>query len=101
MTDTTAHRGRLPPPVSAVWDWQTYAACRNTDGAVFFHPAHERGPAARAREAAAKRICAGCPVAGACLRHALTVREPYGVWGGLTTAERDRIARGTRRDGEP
>ncbi len=30
----------------------------------------------------AKRICAGCPVADACLEGALERREPWGVWGG-------------------
>jgi WhiB family transcriptional regulator, redox-sensing transcriptional regulator len=26
-----------------------------------------------------------------CRRHALTVREPYGVWGGLTEDERNTV----------
>lgn len=88
---------RLPRPVTPIWDWQMYAACRDTDSAVFFHPPDERGPAARARDEAAKQICASCPVVAACLRHALEVREPYGVWGGLTTPERDIVL--DRRNG--
>ena len=32
--------------------------------------------------AAAKRLCASCPVRDLCLAGALERREPYGVWGG-------------------
>lgn len=88
---------RLPTPVTSIWDWQMHAACRETDSATFFHPALERGPAKTARERAAKQICAGCPVIEACRRHALTVREPDGVWGGLTADEREDILHPTRR----
>ena len=57
----------------------------------FFHPDGERGPARARRQAAAKAVCGTCPVIDACLQHALSVREPYGVWGGLTEDER-RVA---------
>lgn len=92
-----AELSRLPVPATEVWDWQMNAACRDLDSAVFFHPAHERGPAAAARDAAAKRICAGCPVIADCARHALSVQEAYGVWGGLTPAERQIILRDRTR----
>ena len=88
---------RLPLPVTRIWDWQLRAACRDLDSAMFFHPANERGPAAAARDRAAKRVCAGCPVLASCRRHALSVREPYGVWGGLTVRERESILGRTRR----
>jgi WhiB family redox-sensing transcriptional regulator len=32
--------------------------------------------------AAAKRICAECPVMAACLEQAIANEEPWGVWGG-------------------
>jgi WhiB family redox-sensing transcriptional regulator len=38
--------------------------------------------------AATPAVCAGCPVRAACLTHALTHDEPWGMWGGLTTRER-------------
>lgn len=79
---------RLPVPVTAVWDWQMHGACREMDSEVFFHPDRERGAAKAAREARAKAVCRTCPVIRRCRAHALTVREPYGVWGGLTEAER-------------
>jgi WhiB family redox-sensing transcriptional regulator len=91
----------LPVPVAEIWDWQLRAACRDVDAAMFFPPDRERGPHRATREAQARRVCARCPVIAECRRHALAVHEPYGVWGGLTEAERahilrapDRVARG-------
>jgi hypothetical protein len=43
------------------------------------------------REAAAKAICATCPVIAACRKHALAVQEPYGIWGGLSEDDREAI----------
>jgi WhiB family redox-sensing transcriptional regulator len=80
---------RLPGPNADLWQWQLRGACREVDSGLFFHPEGERGPARVAREAAAKAVCARCPVVDPCRRHALAAREPYGVWGGLSEAERD------------
>jgi len=43
------------------------------------------------REVAAKEVCLSCPVRAECAAHALVAREPYGVWGGFTEAERLRL----------
>lgn len=88
---------RLPGPIADMWDWQLYGACRSVDSSLFFHPEGERGPARAAREEAAKAVCQRCPVIGQCLRHALKTREPYGVWGGLSEAERDELIAGQRQ----
>lgn len=83
---------RLTLPLLGNWDWQTQAACRGMEPAVFFYSPDE--PAAVTREAQAKRaksVCARCPVADACLEHALLAREPYGVWGGRSEAERAEL----------
>jgi WhiB family redox-sensing transcriptional regulator len=85
---------RLPGPVADVWDWQLAGACRTADPDLFFHPEGERGPRKYARDAAATAICASCPVIAQCREHALAVREPYGVWGGLTEDEREAIFAG-------
>ena len=82
---------RLPGPNAARWDWQLLAACRGEDPNLFFHPEGERGAAREAREAAAKAICATCPVMRECAEHALAVREPYGVWGQMSEDERERV----------
>lgn len=87
MTDVR----RLPTPVAENWDWQMRGACRDLDSAVFFHPTRERGPSRRARVRRAKEICGTCPVIDACRRHSLAVREPYGVWGGLSETERSAL----------
>jgi WhiB family redox-sensing transcriptional regulator len=85
---------RLPGPVADIWDWQLSGACRNADPDLFFHPEGERGPRKAARDAAAKAVCGTCPVLAQCREHALRVREPYGVWGGLTEDEREAIFAG-------
>jgi len=82
---------RLPMPIQETWEWQYDGACRETDPETFFYPDAERGPRRRRREAAAKALCAVCPVRRACLEHALSVREPYGVWGGLNINEREML----------
>ncbi len=83
-----ANIARLPMPLLDVYDWQFEGACRDADPALFFSPESERGPRRRARETAAKLYCQRCPVIDLCLQHALQVKEPYGVWGGLTPSER-------------
>jgi WhiB family transcriptional regulator, redox-sensing transcriptional regulator len=92
MTDISP----LPAPNLEVWEWQLHGACRGQDTELFFHPEGERGPRRANREAAAKAVCATCPVIRQCAEHALRVREPYGIWGGLSEAERDEILAGRR-----
>ncbi|OIV39250.1 hypothetical protein BIV57_01825 [Mangrovactinospora gilvigrisea] len=89
---------RLPGPNADLWDWQLVAACRGVDSSLFFHPEGERGAARSSRETAAKEVCMRCPVRAQCAAHALAVKEPYGVWGGLTEDEREEMyARARRR----
>jgi WhiB family redox-sensing transcriptional regulator len=93
---------RLPGPSAAVWDWQRRGACRGQDSAQFFHPDGERGASRLRREIAAKAVCRSCPVRAECAAHALVAREPYGVWGGFTEAERMRLlANGSERLCDP
>jgi WhiB family transcriptional regulator, redox-sensing transcriptional regulator len=87
----------LPVPVTDIWDWQLRGSCRGMDSAFFFHPEGERGPARVNREVRAKQICQACPVLERCREHALSAHEPYGVWGGLSESERDRIVRARDR----
>ena len=82
---------RLPGPVSDRWDGQLQGACRQGSPETFFHPEGERGSKRRNRDDHAKAICSACPVLTRCREHALAVREPYGVWGGLSEDERERI----------
>lgn len=86
---STVHR--LPGPVADSWDWQRRGACRGRDSGQFFHPDGERGSSRTRRETSAKAVCARCPVRAECAAHALTVQEPYGVWGGFTETERTQL----------
>jgi len=86
-----AEVSRLPSPTSDRWDWQLAGSCRSLPPEMFFHPEGERGPRRRNREAAAKAVCATCPVLNQCRTHALAIREPYGIWGGLGEEEREKL----------
>jgi hypothetical protein len=41
----------------------------------------------------AKELCLLCPVMMLCAEYALAAKEPTGVWGGLTTADREKISK--------
>ncbi|RJK94815.1 WhiB family transcriptional regulator [Vallicoccus soli] len=86
----------LPGALLHAWDWQRDAACRDADPSLFFAADDERGHSRLRREAAAHAYCGRCPVAAACLRHALGVQEPYGVWGGMSEVD---LRRATRPEG--
>lgn len=45
-----------------------------------------------------RHICNTCKVKKECLEYALTTRESHGVWGGLTTPERERLREMTLLD---
>lgn len=69
--------------------WQIDALCRGNHSHLFFPPSQvERKEERERRELKAKAICMVCPVKDPCLDFALQIREPYGIWGGLTEAER-------------
>ncbi|KGF17332.1 WhiB family transcriptional regulator [Corynebacterium freneyi] len=91
------HIDHLPGPNADLWDWQLHGSCRGADSSVFFHPEGERGRARAMREMRAKSICQECPVLEQCRTHALSVGEPYGIWGGMSEAERSEILRNRPR----
>ena len=72
--------------------WQPVALCRGNHSHLFFPPSTtERKDERERREVRAKSICRMCPVKSPCLEYAMEIREPYGIWGGLTEAERRTI----------
>lgn len=75
-------------------NWWSRARCRDMAVNEF---ADDEG---WARIRAAKTLCNGCPVRNQCLADAMSRGESWGVWGGFTTGERDRLslkdARGER-----
>ena len=69
--------------------WKLAGACRYSSTDMFY-------PASDTDADVAKAVCNACPVQEPCLEYALTVREPEGVWGGHTFAERRSILRRRR-----
>ncbi len=68
-------------------------ACDPDTAELFFGQDGERGHQARDRQAAAKAICAVCPILRECRTVARADPSLEGIWGGETTQE--------RRDGAP
>jgi WhiB family redox-sensing transcriptional regulator len=64
--------------------WQVRAACRGVDPELFFM---DRGESTTT----AKAICRGCVVRAECLEYAITEKEKFGIWGGLSERERRKI----------
>lgn len=90
-----AHDATTPDTASG---WVDDALCAKTgpDDHTWF-------PDRRGSATAAKALCGACPVTAACLDHAMTIEggahrsDRHGVWGGLTPAERWRLARARGR----
>lgn len=72
-------------------NWRVSASCRSVDPELFF-PVGVTGPAVE-QVAAAKRVCARCPVREECLGYALVAPVVHGVLGGLTAEERAQLTR--------
>lgn len=78
----------------APMSWTELAACRGSEGSLFFAPEFsERKEERLERELVAKRICAGCVVRGECLASAIGRNESHGVWGGMNETERRCLLR--------
>jgi WhiB family transcriptional regulator, redox-sensing transcriptional regulator len=65
----------------AAANWRSRSACRDADPDLFFS-------VVPADVAAAKAVCAGCPVRENCLEFALEHGERHGTWGGMDEDER-------------
>jgi WhiB family transcriptional regulator, redox-sensing transcriptional regulator len=74
--------------------WRDGAACADVDPDLFF-PVGVTGPAI-GHIAAAKSVCADCPVSTQCLEFAITTNQEYGVWGGTSEEERRALRRAWR-----
>jgi WhiB family redox-sensing transcriptional regulator len=70
----------------SAWAWRAQGACRDEETDDFY-PANERELTDTAR-----RCCPGCPVRETCRERGLR-HEDFGIWGGLTAADRRRIRR--------
>ncbi len=75
-------------------EWTSRAECSGSDGCDFFPI---RGANYEVSVARAKLICKKCEVQKACLDYAMGNREPFGIWGGLTLIEREKLLRIQRK----
>ena len=80
-----------PKPLEAHLTWRSDAECRDLDPNLFF-PVGVTGPAVD-QIAAAKEICAICPVRQECLEFAITSNQEFGIWGGTSEDERRVLRR--------
>ena len=76
-------------------EWRAIAACLHADPDLFF-PISAAGPA-RTEAEQAKAFCAHCTVRRQCLEFAQANAPVYGIWGGMTLEERQRIRRREQR----
>lgn len=72
------------PDVDHPGTWPSQALCAQTDPELFF-------PEEGENSTQAKSVCSACNVRTQCLDYALNNDEPFGIWGGLSTRERDRL----------
>jgi WhiB family redox-sensing transcriptional regulator len=81
-------------------NWRILAACRSLADfdSVFFGLDGERDDDRDTREAAAKRVCSGCPVRLQCLLDALDGEIVFGVYGGKSESERADMIRQNRQE---
>ena len=74
-------------------DWMIHAKCKGMATSAFFS---DDKPGCEAKESAARVVCSGCPVRTLCLDYAIEAPMDFGVWGGLTWAERRKVVQARR-----
>lgn len=85
-----SYTGSVPDTRRAA-DWRDDALCRAEEPEDFFPVGAT--PAAKALERHAKAICWTCPSLQPCGVWSLETRQAFGIWGGMTEAERAKILR--------
>lgn len=65
-------------------DWMDDALCAQTDPDLFLI---EQGGSSKP----AKKVCVTCSVRLQCLQYALDHNEQWGIWGGLSRRQRNRL----------
>ena len=67
-------------------EWQNQAACKGSQELFF-----QEGHIADRIHLKAQEICYGCPVWDSCLEYSFMNREQFGIWGGMTIAQRKAL----------
>jgi WhiB family redox-sensing transcriptional regulator len=81
----------MPGPMVDQWEWQLRGACRGEDTQLFSIRRVSADRNGRGARRPRRRSALGVPLLARCLTHALISGEPYGVWGGLSEAEREAL----------
>lgn len=76
--------------------WRELASCRDYDPELWFPLGNVWTPKQANRAAAAKAICAGCPVRAECLNDALRRGDVWAILGETTPDERRTLAAKSR-----
>lgn len=84
--DDTLEFNIFEAPILAERPWAVFASCKSEEATSFF-------PQTKEEESSALAICGICPVQQDCLDHALETSERFGVWGGTTERERQKLRR--------
>lgn len=74
-------------------EFRDFAICAGMDSTLFF----TETTAQKERDLKGLEVCRKCFVREDCLEHAIKNREKYGIWGGRTSSQRDRIRRLRRK----
>lgn len=89
-----------PPRPRPSEEWRNEAFCTPEKSGLsleeidwMFFPPRGHNEAA----AAAKEVCARCPVRVECVEYAIETRQWWGIWGGTTPRQRQRIRRQRRQ----
>lgn len=82
--DPLSSRETIPELRYTSEEWKLEGICRTADPEQWF-------PDLGSRPTIAKKLCAKCPVIDNCLADALSRREKFGVWGGLSERERRKL----------
>ena len=69
-----------------------HARCASVEDPDVFFPKHGQN------SSRAKRYCAKCPVLTLCREYSIESEQMYGVWGGLSERERQKLIWKQRRD---
>lgn len=85
-----SYTGTIPDTAGRPMDWLATAPCKDAGDAMF--------PGSLSADIAyAKSFCQRCSAIELCLRWALDTGEEWGVWGGLSEAERNKMRRSAVR----
>ncbi|WP_432947646.1 WhiB family transcriptional regulator [Kribbella sp. CA-253562] len=77
-------------------DWRHRAACLIEEADLFFPIGNSETAYQQIEEA--KAVCHRCEVREQCLAWALRVGQDHGVWGGLSSEERNSLRRRGQRE---